>query len=624
MDPTSLSALVLQARTAHRGGHLEEASALYRRALAASPENSEALQLGGACALAQGDVQGAIRMISNALRICPTLLPPHFTLAAALEIAGRVEDAIETCRRALLLQVDSAEAYSRLAHLLSKTGAYDQAWSHARVALALEPNRVEALCATGLALRGLLRYAEADEVYARAVALAPRDLRALIGRAALLATIDRTAEAEELYRRAAELAPRDVDILKYLAATVERGGDPSRAIEIYDRVLTVVPGSAEIHSLRAHAIAGTGNFDLAEAGFRDALRVSPDYAPAVYGLVRFKRYPVEDAPLAQLTRIIADSKQPAEHRVQAGFALGDVLDRAGDVDAAFRAYAEANRLHAEQFVNNPLRFNPIKLRLAVDQVEQGSALEYARDTGGWAATTDLPVFVVGMLRSGTTLVEQICASHSQVVGAGELSAIINAERAIDFHNRGVARVADRDPAFSRQVAEAHARELGRLAGGAHRVVDKAPLNVMRLGLIGALYPNARVIWCRRDPRDVVFSCHTTFLGQEHIFSDLRHGAHFYRQSQRMGAAWMKYSKLKVLEVVYEDLVADLDANVRRIIDFLGLDWEPECLEFHKTERRVRTPSVWQVRQPVYTSSIGRWRRYEKHLGPMFQALAEPA
>jgi hypothetical protein len=250
------------------------------------------------------------------------------------------------------------------------------------------------------------------------------------------------------------------------------------------------------------------------------------------------------------------------------------------------------------------------------------AREYAEDTAAWGNPTELPVFVVGMPRSGTTLVEQICASHSQVVGAGELRAMQMMARLIGTHNHGRDHVGEWDADFSRGQADRHANALAQVADGAIRVVDKTPLNLMRLGLICSMYPKARIIWVRRDPRDVVVSNHLMYFGKGNLYStDQADCAFAVREIDRLGGIWRRELKAPILEVVYEDLVADLDTHVRRIIDFLGLPWEPACLNFQDTDRHVTTPSSWQVRQPIYSSSVGRWRRFEKHLGPMLTELA---
>ena len=619
-----IDALIMTALQAHQAGRLVEATELYARALKANPDHPDALNLAGACAFARGETEAAIRLISKAIRVHPAHLDAYVNLAEALEKAGRISEAIETCRRALALSPAFADAHVRLAGLLAECGPYDQAVIHADAALETEPDLVEALRAKGKALWRLQDYLAAEKAYTRALALAPDDLRSLTGYATFLTAIDRSAEAAELYRRSHTLAPKHAQILMFWAHALERSNDLDGALAVYDRALALAPNSAEILSYRAGLLRDMGDFDSAEAGFREALAIDPNHSPAIYALVRMKRFEFDGPQRERIEALVSDPSLAGGLRVQAGFALGELLDRAGDPDAAFERYAEANRLHRSLYPAAGHRADPATLLQAIRTAEQGLALEYARDTGAWGSHTDLPVFVVGLPRSGTSLVEQICASHSQVVGAGELAAIAEAQRVLEAHNRGRKRIADWDAAFARAWAKSHALKLTRLANGARRVVDKWPLNFARLHLIGALFPNARVIWCRRDPRDVIVSNYTMFFGDGICqTTDLLEWSRVAMRTERLGSVFARHSKLAILNVAYEELVSDLDRHVRRIIDFLGLDWEPGCLDFDKTTRRVGTPSSWQVRQPVYTSSIGRWRRYEKHLGPMFEALAEP-
>jgi tetratricopeptide (TPR) repeat protein len=621
--PVDVDALIVDGLQAHRDGRLSVASDLYARALKLRPDHADALNLAGACAFAQGQTEAAIRLISRAVAALPTHFDAYINLAEAQRGAGRVRDAVDTCRKALAGKPDFVDAHARLSVLLNETGAFDQALAHANVALALDPETVEALCGKGVALLRLQRFVEADAAYARGVDLAPENLSALTGWAALLALNDQIDEAAALYRRAADVAPGNASVIAALGSAVERGGDTLAAVSIFDRALALSPGSADFEQRRAAALRDTGEFAAAEAGLRRSLAADPNFAPAILSLVRMKRFDLDAAEGKRLARLIADKAQPLIHRVQAGFALAELLDQAGDPDEAFRRFTEANGLQAKAHAERGERFDAEGLRGMVEQTEANLAREYSQQTADWGDPTEQPVFVVGLPRSGTSLVEQICASHSQVVGAGELTAVLNAARRIVAANVGRERLADWDPAIVRAESARHARVLEGLGAGARRVIDKTPLNVMRLGLIGAMFPKARVIWCHRDPRDVVVSNHTLYFARGNTYStDQRNYAYAVRQIERMGAAWERHSPLPILNVTYENLVADSDNQVRTIIEFLGLAWEPACLEFHKTDRRVGTPSSWQVRQPIYSSSIGRWRRYEKHLEPMIEALTE--
>ena len=621
--PPAVAATFLRAGLeAHKAGKFEDAERLYGRALRARPDHPDALTLYGALALAQGRTDLAIQLTRRAVRKHPGHLDAYLHLAEALEKTERAPEAIAVCLKALDRAPAFAPGHSRLAKLLADAGDNAGAIDHAQAALAVSPRSVEALCALGLGLRRLNRMGAANDAYREALRIAPADVGALAGYAALLDEVDRTEDAVRYYRLAVERLPNNPLLLGGLARVLERDGQIASALELYDRTLIGAPGSADLRYRRGCCLRDLGDFDGAADAFRQVVAASPDFAPAFLALARLKR--LEDTPTVrdELARIVATPAQPSR-AVEAGFALGELLDRAGEPDAAFAQFAEANRRLRETREAAEQRFDRAEFTDMVASADRGLAAEYARETSGWANQTELPVFIVGMPRSGTTLVEQICASHSRVFGAGELRAINAIAQTIQARNPGLKRPGAWDAHVCRAEADRHAAELERLGGGAARVVDKTPANLVRLGLIGALYPHARAIWCRRDPRDVVVSNHLTYFTRGNLAStDLADCASQARGMDRLGAIWRRELALPILEVVYEDVVSDPEAQARRIVDFLGLPWEPACLDFQNTRRAVTTPSSWQVRQPLYSSSIGRWRRYEQHLGAMFAALAE--
>jgi tetratricopeptide (TPR) repeat protein len=614
--------LVVAALEAHRSGRFDEADALYKRALEADPDHVDALNLFGALAFEQGRVDESIRIIGRAVRLMPGHGQAWLNLAEAFETAGRAEEARDACQKALLAAPDFADAHARRARLLATAGKNELALSHARVAIALEPKSVEALFARGHALRAMNRLGEAETAFRSGLGIDPEHLRCIMGLASLLSDSERLDEAETFYRRAVDRRPNDALLLAALGDVIERGGDARAAVEIFDRAVSLNPRSAEIRFRRGCAFRDSGRFDLAQVEFREALVIRPDYALALQALVRMGA--LEDSPAARkhLARLAADGSNLPLYRVQAGFALGDLLDRAKEYDAAFGRFDEANALYVKSRRAAGEAFDRKELVDHVALIEGRLAAEFANGVRGWSVDTELPVFVVGLPRSGTTLVEQICAAHSKVVGAGELRAMQLAAQTIGSHNPGRDRIGDWDAQFARAEAERHAARLTGISAGAHRVVDKTPLNIMRLGFIAALFPKARIIRCRRDGRDVGVSNHTMYFGRGNLWStDLSDCGFAIRQIEHLGDIWKATLDLPILEVCYEDLVADLEGHVRKIIDFLGLDWEEGCLRFYEMDRHVGTPSSWQVRQPIYSSSVGRWRRFESHLGPLIKALA---
>ena len=310
--------------------------------------------------------------------------------------------------------------------------------------------------------------------------------------------------------------------------------------------------------------------------------------------------------------------------------MGKVLDGADRFEEAFLAYERANRMYRESRTAVGERFDAAELHREIEETIATFDARYFASVLDWGSPSGLPVFIVGMPRSGTSLVEQIAASHSRVFGAGELREIGNPAQQLDPIIAAIRSGSDEDGAGAaakhqstvRRLGDAHLEHLKTLGGRVERVIDKMPDNVFKLGAIATLYPGARVIFCRRDPRDTCLSCYfQKFTTGQLVFSyDLADCAKRYLETERLMTHWRKVLPLKWLDVEYEALVSDLECQSRRIITFLGFDWEPACLDFHRTVRTVTTASAWQVRQPLYGRAVGRWRKYQNHLAPLFDLL----
>jgi tetratricopeptide (TPR) repeat protein len=384
--------------------------------------------------------------------------------------------------------------------------------------------------------------------------------------------------------------------------------------------LALAPERADLWTMLGGHAAALGHFEEASGYHRRALDIDPNCTEARRELVSIRQGEQTAEERAALSAVLADSSRAVRDRIAAGFALGAEYERAGDIDRAFGAFADANRLARAEAVAAGKGFDAAAMRGSVDWlVRTFGPAAFAR-TIGWGDPAEVPVFVVGMPRSGTTLVEQIASSHTQVFGAGERMDI---PRIIDVLMGGdSSRTPDRwDPVAVRREALAYVERLRKLDGAALRVIDKLPDNIQSLGQIAILFPRARVIICRRDLRDVCLSCHTQRFADSLPWThDLADCAVRAREIERLVAHWTAVLPLRMLEVGYETLVGDLEGESRRIIDFLGLPWDPACLAFHRTERSVLTASRWQVRQPLYSSSVGRWRMYRRHLGPLLAGL----
>jgi hypothetical protein len=319
---------------------------------------------------------------------------------------------------------------------------------------------------------------------------------------------------------------------------------------------------------------------------------------------------LDSAEIARLTDALDGGRLAEMDQVTAGFALGHLLDRDARYDEALARYAAANELFRRTQAEAGRRFDRTALTSQVDALIAGGTRIRLHEAASGGCPSDLPVFIVGMPRSGTSLVEQIVASHPKVYGAGELRDIGRIGADLGLTGPMLPGMNAWDATRARALAQAHLARLQQLGGGAVRVTDKLPDNVFALGLVAAMFPGARIILCQRDPRDVCLSAFFTLFSQGNLFSyDLADCVFRWRETDRLMSHWSQELPLAIHSVQYEMLIEHFVPESQRLIQFLGLDWDPACLAFHETKRPVLTASTWQVRQPLYGGSVGRWRHY---------------
>jgi tetratricopeptide (TPR) repeat protein len=670
----------------HQAGRLAEAEIEYRKVLSTQPDHADALHFLGVLAGQTGHPDAAVQLISRSIELSPTSagaygnlgkllagqgnasgavaayrkaaelnrIDPHswYALGIAHRMNGSLDESLVALRKAIGLHRDFAEAHSEAGSVLKQMGKLDEAISAQRMAIAVNPNLAdahhnlanslqiignsdEAIQEFEIAIRlnpnNALYYAnfgdvlcqrdrpaEALAAYERAIGLSPENAKAHSGTAVALADLRRFDEALASHQRAIQLEPENANWHLAFAETHLSRLAISDAEARFQQAIRLQPELGPAWSGLGVAYRSKGKFEEARKCFGKALQIDPNDAVAAGNLATI-RNEVSAAEIERLRALLLTSELQVHDRVATGFALGKLLDDIDCFDEAFARYAEANATYRSWRAAEGVRFDANKLSQQTDEMMTTLTSDFFDTRQNWGSKTELPVFIVGMPRSGTTLVEQIVASHSKVFGAGELREIGSYSASLHANWSEAGRW---DRKRTDQIAELHLAKLKALGGNAERVVDKMPGNILNLGLIATMYPNARVIFCQRDPRDNCLSCYFQWFAKNNLmFSyDLVDCATQYLAQERIRAHWSKALPLRMLTVQYEELVADLEGQSRRLIDFLGLPWEPDCLEFHKTERTVVTASVWQVRQPIYNSSVGRWRHYEKHLGPLLQAL----
>jgi len=606
----------------HQAGRLDRAELLYKKVLRKAPTMPDALHLLGLIALSHGRAARAVELIQKALKhYSADIAEVHMNLGNAYLAAERRADAEASYRRAIALDPRLAAAHCNLGKILIDRGEFVAALAECRSALTLDKTLAEAYVNAAAALRALGGLTEAESELSRALQIQPNRPDVLRALAVVLGELDRFDEAITVHELGINRQPNDAVAHSAFSSTLLRMHDGARALVHAGRAVALAPGAASCWLALGLAERMLGRFDAAERCITRAVEIDPEMTEARSHLAFIGRHRADSDEAARLAATLARDSTPVSERIVAGFALGKMMDDADRFDEAFTLFAEANHLFRSVRAEVGERFDAAEFIEAIDRLIEQSPPELLAGLPRWRNPSELPVFVVGMPRSGTTLIEQIAASHSQVFGAGEISDLNAISLQLAAKNRDVPQLQDWDADYSRSLADFYVDRLHKLGGDARRVINKTPDNIMLLGLVALLFPGARVVFASRDARDTCLSNFFQRFAHGNLFSyDLADCGARAKGVTRLAQHWLRVLPLRMLTVDYEALVGDLEGESRRLIDFLGLDWEPACLDFHRTERAVTTLSVWQVRQKIYTRSVSRWRHYERHLGPLLEAL----
>lgn len=424
-------------------------------------------------------------------------------------------------------------------------------------------------------------------------------------------------------RRALERAPTLRPAQLNLARAYRDLGDADRALALLGNLgANLKPEESAVgvgvDLERALTLLAIGEGGAARSLFRKVLAVRPDDARALDGLVTCHRATAEVHDLDIVDTALSQPGLSTRQRAVANRARGKILDDLGRYDEAFDAFRQAN-------ASSPSRFDIEAHEAFIEASISLFTPRFLAERRDHGVATERPVFIVGLPRSGTSLVEQILASHPAVVGLGELNLVeetlLSATGISAAGLPGIEKLSGLSAADVHRLAKTYLAATDARAGTALRAIDKMPHNFLVVGWIAMMFPRVRIIHCMRDPLDVCVSLYTHYFSDTHSYSrDLALLGRYYRSYERLMKHWENLVQEQMISVRYEELVGDLEEVSRRMIRHLGLDWHPACLAYHQTRRVVQTPSRWQVKQPLYSSSIGRWRRYEAHLGPLLSSL----
>ena len=606
------------AEMCRRGGLFTEGEQAARRAVALSPNFTAAWNNLGIILQEMLKLDESRLCLERALALEPDNPETLNNLGNTLKRLGFAAEAEKRWTAALRMRPDYAEAYSNLSNLFNEQGEYGRAEAAALKAIDLNPRLADAYINLSGVATARHRHADALAHLDALVAFAPMHAQALAARALTLKELDRLEEAMESASRAIAAAPDSSEAHNAEGQIFQAMGRFEPALAAYDRA-AALPGPARQDAIsnRALLFMEFGKQAEALAAFESAAKLFPHSVPVLFNQTDLKRLETGDPLIARMEARLAREGISVADRTALHFGLGKAYLDLGESAEAFRHYDEGNRLKRATFAYDADGTEVWMARIA--EVFSPALMSAKAHMG---ARSDLPIFVVGMPRSGTTLVEQILASHPMVHGAGELRRLqVLIDDGVDFPN-GVPSLA---PERFKAIGEAYVAHVAPLAAGKRHVVDKMPANFTRAGMIRLILPDARIIHCRRDPVDTCLSCYTKLFAGEQAFAfDQTELGRFHRAYQALTRHWRETLPAShFLEVDYEAVVDDLEGQARRMLEFLGLPWSDSVLRFHETERSVRTASSNQVRQPIYRSSAGRWRKHEAQLQLLLAALNGP-
>jgi tetratricopeptide (TPR) repeat protein len=605
-----------QALTHHRAGRLGEAERLYRQVLAVDPRHADSLHLLGVVSHQAGRDDVALDLIGKAIALNDRVADYHCNIGSALCGLGRSEEGIAHYMRAIALDPRHALACNNLGNALVDHGKVAEGEARLRRALDLKPDYHEAHYNLGNALTAQDRLDEAVAHYRRAIALAPNFANAHNNLATTLEKQGRSQEAAAEFARVLKIEPRHASAHYNLGNLLRANAEYEAAIGHYKQALASRPDFADAWNNMGVALAERGDLEAAREAYRKSVEAEPARAAYHRNLAAHKRFEPGDPQFAVLEELAQNPQRVPEHeRIDLQFALGKAYADLKQHERSFSHLLAGNALKRVQ-----IAYDESAAMSYIGRIRATFGAELMRANAGAGDPSPTPVFIVGMPRSGTTLIEQIIASHPNAAGAGELFDLDNIARSVPGFPDTVSGMSGDE---LQQLGARYAAAIRAIAPAAGRVADKMPWNFHFCGLIHLALPNARIIHARRDAIDTCLSCFSIlFDGNSNLYTyDLGELGRFYRAYESLMAHWRAVLPPGVmLEVQYEDVVADLESQARRIIAYCGLNWDDACLAFHKTRRPVRTSSVAQVRQPIYNSSVGRWRAYGDLLRPLLDAL----
>jgi tetratricopeptide (TPR) repeat protein len=634
-----------------RGQEFQMAADLCRDALIEEPRDDKIRVLLGTVLVRQNKFAQAEKELRDVISRFPEIPKAHRELGNALIAQGKGDEAIDCYRRVIELTPDDPVARRDLSMAYKTLGRRGEAEQALEESFELDPERKELVIAMEHQQAGELGKAEkicrdvlrkdprdvnatrmlgmiakdlgkprlAARMLRNAVKLAPDFFGARMDLARALIEIDELDECEQVVNEAIRLQPEFPQPYSLLGNLQTKRGYFEEAVETYKLAISKQPNHGPSLAAMGHALKTIGKQEESIDTYRDCIARHPEFGEAYWALANLKTFRFSDDEIATMESHVDNDKLPDETRVNFNYSLGKAYEDRDNYDLAFHRYAKGNALRRPHE-----SYDPVQTELVHDQIIETITPEFLEEIGDCGNPDGAPIFIVGLPRSGSTLIEQILASHSLVDGTHELPDLPRVIKSINERRPQGDGYPQALRHFGKGLAELGAAYLdwtARYRKDAPYFTDKMPNNFASIGMIASILPNAKIVNARRHPLDSCMGSYKQLFYKGQSFTyDLVELGEYYLEYQRMMDYWHEIMPGKVLDVQYEDMVSDQENQTRRLIEHCGLPWEDQVLRFYETDRAVITASSEQVRQPIYSKSVNSWRRFEAHLGPLIEVL----
>jgi tetratricopeptide (TPR) repeat protein len=600
-----------------RQNKFAEAEKELRQVVARHPQIPKAQRELANALIAQGKGDEAIGCYKRVIELTPDNPAAHRDLAMAYKTLGRREEAEKALDESFELDPERRELVMAAQH--QQDGEFGKAEAICRNILRRDPRNVNATRMLGTLARDLGKPRLAARMFRNAVNLAPDFFGARMDLAKALIEIEELDDCEGVLQEAIRQKPELPHPYSLLGNLYTKQGRFEEAVEVYKVALDKQPNHGPSLAAMGHALKTIGRQEESIDTYRDCITRHPEFGEAYWALANLKTFRFSEDEVATMEKYVDDEKLPDETRVNFNYSLGKSYEDQGDYDQAFARYDKGNQLRRPHE-----NYDPVQTEMVHDQIIETITPEFLEANREHGCPAPDPIFIVGLPRSGSTLIEQILASHSHVDGTLELPDLPRIIKAINEQRpqgEGYPQALRHYGPELAKLGEQYLEWTERHRKGAPRFTDKMPNNFASIGLIAAILPNAKVVNARRHPLDSCMGCYKQLFYKGQSFTyDLVELGEYYLEYQRMMDYWHDLVPHMVLDVQYEEMVSDQENQTRRLVEHCDLPWEDGVLRFYETDRAVITASSEQVRQPIYSRSVNSWRRFEKHLEPLIEVL----